>query len=192
LVNTDGKRFSSEHDGYSEQARRVIAQPGGVAWNIFDDRLLALGREFDDFHRAETMGLIRSAPDAGALARMIGVPAAALGETLRSVHDFAAGKGKDPFGRDFSGKPPLRPPYHAIRVAGTLFHTQGGLVVDDNARVLRGDGTALPNLYAGGGAACGVSGSQDWGYLSGNGLLTAVTLGYMAGRHAARLTAGRD
>jgi len=40
---------------------------------------------------------------------------------------------------------------------------------------------------AGGGAACGVSGSQDWGYLSGNGLLTAATLGYCAGVTAAGL-----
>jgi fumarate reductase flavoprotein subunit len=39
----------------------------------------------------------------------------------------------------------------------------------------------FPNLFAGGGAACGVSGSGDSGYLSGNGLLSAVVLGYAAG-----------
>ena len=132
------------------------------------------------------MGLIRSAPDAAALAKVIGVPAPALTETLHEVNAFAAGDKPDPFGRDFSAKPSLVPPFHAIRVSGTLFHTQGGLSVDGNARVLREDHTPLPNLYAGGGAACGVSGSEDWGYLSGNGLLTAVTLGFLAGRQAAR------
>jgi fumarate reductase flavoprotein subunit len=70
-------------------------------------------------------------------------------------------------------------------VTGALFHTQGGLVVDAHARVLDAQGTPLPNLYAGGGAACGVSGAHVWGYLSGNGLLAAITLGRLAGVSAA-------
>jgi fumarate reductase flavoprotein subunit len=81
---------------------------------------------------------------------------------------------------------PLAPPFHAVRVTGALFHTQGGLVVDEAARVLRPDGQALPNLFAAGGAACGVSGPLASGYLSGNGLLTAVVLGRLAGQAAAR------
>ena len=72
-----------------------------------------------------------------------------------------------------------------MKVTGSLFHTQGGLVVNAQARVLREDGSPFPNLFAGGGAACGVSGSADWGYLSGNGLLTAVTLGRLGGAVAA-------
>ena len=43
-------------------------------------------------------------------------------------------------------------------------------------------GDWFPNLFAGGGAACGVSGRGDSGYLSGNGLLSAVVLGYRAGK----------
>ncbi len=74
-------------------------------------------------------------------------------------------------------------------MTGALFHTQGGLVVDPMARVLRGDGTPLPNLFAGGGAACGVSGPDVYGYLSGNWLLSAVTLGRIAGRAAAKVMA---
>src|SRR5829696_6159868 len=77
-----------------------------------------------------------------------------------------------------------RAPLHAVRVTGALFHTQGGLVVDRSARVLRGDGRPLPNLFAAGGAACGVSGATAAGYLSGNGLLTAITLGRLSGAAA--------
>ncbi|MET0680396.1 MAG: FAD-binding protein, partial [Burkholderiales bacterium] len=61
------------------------------------------------------------------------------------------------------------------------------LAIDRDARVLRADGTPLPNVFAGGGAARGVSGAHVWGYLSGNGLLTAVTLGRLAGDAAAQL-----
>jgi fumarate reductase flavoprotein subunit len=73
----------------------------------------------------------------------------------------------------------------AVKVTGALFHTQGGLVIDAAARVQSAAGIALPNLFAAGGAACGVSGSGAEGYLSGNGLLTAVVLGRVAGRGAA-------
>jgi fumarate reductase flavoprotein subunit len=51
--------------------------------------------------------------------------------------------------------------------------------------VCRADGSTLPNLFAAGGAACGVSGPAVWGYLSGNGLLAAVGLGRIAGVSAA-------
>lgn len=186
-INCDGKRFSNEHQGYSEQARRVIAQPGGTVWNLFDARLLHLGRGFEDFRQAEALGAIQTAHTIAELAKLISVPGAHLAETLAQVERYASGTDQDVFGRDFTQTPILEPPYYALKVTGALFHTQGGLAIDGDARVLRRDGTALPNLLAGGGAACGVSGSQDWGYLSGNGLLTAATLGYCAGVTAAGL-----
>jgi fumarate reductase flavoprotein subunit len=67
-----------------------------------------------------------------------------------------------------------------------LFHTQGGLAIDGVGRVRRKDGTLLPNLFAAGSAAVGVSGASAAGYLSGNGLLTATVLGRLAGQAAAR------
>jgi fumarate reductase flavoprotein subunit len=67
-----------------------------------------------------------------------------------------------------------------------LFHTQGGLMVDAHARVRRGDGSVIANLFAGGGAAAGISGQRGaGGYASGNGLLTALGLGRIAGLRAA-------
>ena len=77
------------------------------------------------------------------------------------------------------------PPYCAVKVTGALFHTQGGLDIDTQCRVLREHGTPWPNLLAAGGAARGVSGNAGWGYLSGNGLLSAVAGGAIA---AATLT----
>jgi fumarate reductase flavoprotein subunit len=68
-------------------------------------------------------------------------------------------------------------------VTAALFHTQGGLAVDESARVRRKGGGVFDTLFAAGGAACGVSGTADSGYLSGNGLLAAVTLGRIAGQH---------
>lgn len=188
-VNAEGHRFSNEHEGYSEQARRVTAQPGGVTWNVYDERLHKLGLDFEDYRQALAAGAIRRGDSVEDLAAACGLPSETLSATMAEVEAFARGEEDDPFGRDFTTKPPLAPPYRAVKVTGSLFHTQGGLVVDTQARVLREDGSVLPNLFAGGGAACGVSGPADWGYLSGNGLLTAVTLGRIAGRTAAAVLA---
>ncbi len=184
-VNALGLRFSNEHQGYSEQAVSVLAQPGGVAWNIYDARLHHLGLGFEDYRDADATGAIKSAADLEGLAALLGLPADALRHTYESTCAYAAGRAQDEFGRDFTGKQPLAAPFYGVKVTGALFHTQGGLLVDDRARVLRPDGTPLPNLYAAGGAACGVSGPAVWGYLSGNGLLAAVGLGRIAGTHAA-------
>ncbi|MBT3532359.1 MAG: FAD-dependent oxidoreductase [Rhodospirillaceae bacterium] len=183
-INNQGLRFSNEHRGYSEQAVDVLAQPERIAWLVFDDRLLTLGREFEEFNLAEAAGAVCHCADPRELAQAIDVPGEALTGTLAETAAWAEGDGEDPFGRDFTSQPALTSPLHAIKVTGALFHTQGGLEIDRHARVLRPDGSALPNLYAGGGAACGVPGSQVWGYLSGNGLLTAVNLGRLAGQAA--------
>ncbi|RDC75212.1 FAD-dependent oxidoreductase [Rhodovulum sp. 12E13] len=185
-VNAEGRRFAAETGGYSEAAVKVLAQPGGVAWDVYDEARHRFGLEgFPDYSEAVEAGAVRSGADAAELAAACGLPGDALAETLEEVARLAREGGTDAFGRDWSGIAPPRPPFHAVKVTGALFHTQGGLVIGDDARVLRKDGAAFPNLFAGGGAACGVSGPQVEGYLSGNGLLTAISFGWLAGTHAA-------
>ncbi|MFN4274985.1 MAG: FAD-dependent oxidoreductase [Ferrovibrio sp.] len=186
-VNANGERFSCEHDGYSEQAMRVIAQPGGVAWNIFDERLHKLGLDFEDYRDALKGGAVKSADSIEALAELCSLPTDRLAATLAETQALASGQRQDRFGRDFTSRPALVAPFYAVKVTGALFHTQGGLDIDIDARVLRADGRPLPNLLAGGGAACGISGRGRDGYLSGNGLLAATVLGARAGRTAAAL-----
>jgi fumarate reductase flavoprotein subunit len=185
-VNLRGERFSDESHGYSEQAAVVLRQPEGLAWTIFDARIAGIARQFEDFRQAEALGAVLTAETAEDLARQTSLPVDSLKVTFEEVDGLKLAGGLDHFGRNFAGAPPLQSPCHAVRVTGALFHTQGGLVVDGNARVMREDGTALPNLFAVGGAACGVSGSKAEGYLSGNGLLSAVALGRVAGLATAR------
>ena len=130
---------------------------------------------------------MRTAADVAGLAALTGLDADALSETLDAISRCAAGERDDQFGRAFRGKPVLGRPLHAIRVTGALFHTQGGLRVDAFARVCDSGSRPLPNLFAGGGAAAGISGDHVWGYLSGNGLLSAVAGGHIAAQTAASL-----
>jgi fumarate reductase flavoprotein subunit len=104
----------------------VLAQPGGVAFDVIDQRLLALGRSFPDFVDAEAAGAVRHAADVPTLARLIGCDEPTLAATLAGTR--------------------LVPPYAAIKVTGALFHTQGGLDIDARCRVLRDD-SAFTNLW---------------------------------------------
>lgn len=185
-VNVEGRRFWNEAAGYSEAGIAVLGQPGGVAWDVFDARIAGIARQFEDFRRAEAGGAIVAAETPEELADAMKIPREMLEATVESAARLARAGGTDGFGRDWAGLAPLAPPYCAVRVTGALFHTQGGLMVDRQARVCRPDGASLPNLFAAGGAAVGVSGPDSSGYLSGNGLVTAVVLGRIAGTEAAR------
>jgi flavocytochrome c len=185
-VNALGERFSNEVRGYSEQAVEVIAQPGRVAWDIFDEARERPILGFADYDEIRSLGGVKRADSLRALAALAGLPAEALERTNAEVDALRASGHADRWGRTFGGSRPLEGPFCAIKVTGALFHTQGGLVIDPVAAVLRADGTALPNLFAGGGAARGLSGPSNWGYFSGGGLLTATTLGRIAGESAAR------
>ena len=188
MVNAAGRRFSHENRGYSEQAIEVIRQPGNFAWTIINEPAHRVALQFSHQREAVEVGAIRVAETFDELAAITELPTDALAETLVEVNEYLAGRKADPFGRDFGDKAALEPPYYAVRVTGALFHTQGGLVVDPAARVLRrGTRQAMPNLFAGGGAARGLTGPSCWGYTSGAGLMTATTLGRLAGEGAAAI-----
>ncbi|MGB6117291.1 MAG: FAD-dependent oxidoreductase [Mesorhizobium sp.] len=188
-VNKDGVRFSNEASGYSEQAFEVIRQQDRIAYNIYDETCETPALGFTDYQEVQKLGGIKRAGSWAELAALMGLPADVLERTAAEVDEMKTGQRRDPFGRDFSKTKPLKPPFLAARITGALFHTQGGLVVDDNAQVVHSSGEVMPNLFAGGGAARGVSGPSRWGYLSGNGLLCATVLGRLAGISAARLAA---
>ncbi|MBB6253082.1 FAD-dependent oxidoreductase [Nitrospirillum iridis] len=187
-VNRLGARFAHELEDVSGAGARVIAQPDGLAWVIYDQRIHESCASLPQYVALREAGGVRQADGVAALAALAGIEPAGLSATLAQVATHIADGGVDAFGRRFTG-PVLAPPYYAIRVTGALFHTQGGLVVDADARVQRASGGSLPNLFAGGGAARSIGGPGPSGYLPGAGLCMAVTLGRVAGDAAARLLA---
>ena len=77
-INAEGRRFCDESRGYSEQAADVLRQPGGIAWDVFDERIAGVARQFEDFREAERAGAILSADTVDALARAMHVPSEAF------------------------------------------------------------------------------------------------------------------
>ncbi|WP_406692399.1 FAD-binding protein [Saccharopolyspora sp. ID03-671] len=183
VVDSGGERFGDETTGYSEYAATLAARPGGRGWLVFDERVDGLCRSFGDYQDVLAAGAVRSADSLPELAAAIGVPAEPLAAEIAALAQVDPGE-TDRFGR--SAATPLRAPFRAVEIIPALFHTQGGLLVDEHARVLDTAGDPIPGLYAAGGAAAGISGHGAAGYLAGNGLLPALGLAYLAAGHLAR------
>jgi len=178
MVNLDGRRFEREDQGYSEFARVVLAQPGAIAVEIFDERIFEIAWNTGSFREAFEAGAIKKADTIAGLAQQLSLPKDALeGE----IEDFNQGArtGRDRLGRS-DLRDPLEPPLYGSIVTGAIAHTQGGLRIDSFCRALRPDGTFIRGLWAAGGTAAGISGDGADGYMSGNGLIQAFSTGLIA------------
>lgn len=186
LCNRNGERFVNEDIGPSALAAIELAQPGGIALEVFDGRIHDIAIRQGPYREAWESGAIVTANDPVALAKAANLPAEAIPAFVKTFEQFAADSvaGKDAFGRKRFGEP-LRAPLHASWVTGSLAHTQGGLAVDAQARVVRPDGTPVDGLYAAGGAAASLAGRGGEGYLPGNGLAQSFALALIAGEHIA-------
>ncbi len=189
VLDTTGRRFGDETTGYSEYAAALAARPDAFGWLVLDRRIHDACLAFTDFRQSVESGALLTAESAAELASLAGLPAEAVAAELAETAAVARGERADRFGRTFF-EAPLEQPYLVARVVPALFHTQGGLVVDEQARVLRPGGAPIPGLYASGGAASGISGHGAAGYLAGNGLLPALGLAYLAANHLAATTEG--
>jgi fumarate reductase flavoprotein subunit len=179
-VNSTGRRFVNEQRDYSELASIYRAQPDAHAILIWDQRIQGMAGNMHVMKEAMARGGITRCVTTDDIATRYRLPAAALAETLAEYNDGVR-EGRDAFGREVLTEP-LEPPYYTARITGAMAHTQGGLVVDTACRVRRANGTAVPNLYAGGNTMVGLSGDWPGGYMSGNGLLVAYTSGLIIGQ----------
>ncbi len=178
LVNRAGRRFVNEDVGPSALAAHVLAQPGQVALEVFDEAIEGQLANHSAYAEAKAAGQVIASDSVAGLATAAGVDAAALQSTLAECAAYARGS-PDRLGRiRFAHL--LAPPYRASWVTGTLAHTQGGVVTDAAARVLDQADKVIAGLYAAGGSAAGLSGAGGDGYLPGNGLAQSFGLAWLA------------
>jgi fumarate reductase flavoprotein subunit len=186
MVDLDGKRFVDETQYPGGLGTKMLDLPGKQAYEIFDERIYQLQRNIMGLRNLAGFfdsGVLKKAEAPEKLAGRLGIDTEGLKQTIQDYNSAASG-GKDTFGRTLPQ--PFSAPFYGIKVAVALYHTQGGLKVSPDGQVLRPDGSIIPNLYAGGGVATGVSGKGLEGYLPGNGLLASLGLGMRAAEHAVR------
>lgn len=197
VVNTLGERFVDEGENfrnyiYSRMGARLLAQPGGRGWQVFDAAAHAvLPDEYRVRHATRY-----EAPTMEALAEKLeGIDRARL---LQSVREFNAAVDRSvPFnpavldGRRTLGlnvdktnwaNPLEHGPFFAYEVTCGITCTYGGVAITTDAQVVNEDGIAMPGLYAAGEMVGGLYFTK---YPGGAGLTSGAVFGRRAGRHAA-------
>jgi len=208
MVNSLGRRFTNEAANYNAlgAAFHVIdvssfSYVNHPAWMIFDRHYLTRYGLAGFRGEGDTPSWLTSAASVASLASAIGVPEAALEETVARWNSASAAGRDEEFGRGDSvhdrwwGDPaagpgpaaalgPLdTPPFYAVQVYSGVLGTKGGPRTDGNGQVLDVDGEPIPGLYAAGNAMASAMGMTYGG--AGGTLGPAVVFGYLAGRHAA-------
>ncbi|HWC80359.1 MAG TPA: FAD-dependent tricarballylate dehydrogenase TcuA [Pseudonocardiaceae bacterium] len=191
VVNLEGHRFVDEgadfrNYTYAKYGKEILGQPGSVAFQLFDADLRPLLRteEYD----MPGISVVR-ADSLAELARGIDVDPAALTATVKEFNESISGGEFDPTvkdGRRAAVTPPKsnwaapirRAPFYAYPVTCGITFTFGGLAGDDDGRVLRPDGSAIPGLFAAGEALGGLFSGN---YPGGSGLTAGMVFGRRAG-----------
>lgn len=187
-VNDEGRRYIREDEPSTYARERALLRqprlryaivfdseilrrspPGVAGWSR--ERLEAHFGTHPMFHRADTLE---------ALAQQAGLDAAGL---VATVADYNRGvqEGRDALGRSHLPLPILQPPFHAVIHHGHSATSSAGVVVDRELRVMRGDGSPVPNLYAAG-EILGSGSSLGDAFVPGMMLTPALALGRWLGR----------
>ena len=204
VVDQSGVRYMNEGGSYMEFCQNMLKRdkvvPAVHSWWIGDQK----GR--DDYHGGTPpkdwleSGLFKRADTIEGLADQIGIDRTVLRQTIdrfnadaRAGVDREFGRGNrayDNFLGNFhrkDGSPTLGPietgPFYAAPVVPGDVGTYGGVVTDENARVLREDGSVIPGLYATGISTASVMGRIYPG--AGSSVGPSFVFGYIAAKHAA-------
>jgi len=204
LVDKHGKRFTNEACSYMETGQNIYKAGAVPSFAVMDARHRA------NYNWAKmppslsppdwtSSGYMKKADSLEQLARLCGIdPEGLVAEVARFNSFVPAGKDPD-FGRGdraydrywgdptYSPNPCLgtieKPPFYAVELYPGDVGTFGGLMTDEDARVLRSDGSVIPGLYATGNSTASVMGDKYPG--AGGSIAASFIFGYRAARHAA-------
>jgi succinate dehydrogenase/fumarate reductase flavoprotein subunit len=203
LVDQDGQRFANETELEGHAAGLTVLVPDQhrgsyrrlPSFFIFDEETRYDGpivrvpsgynAGFDwsrDNSREIRRGWINTADSIAELAEQLGLPPAALEQTIDEFNEAATNGAPDRFGRPAELRRPIKSePFYGVIVWPVLFNTQGGPRRDAECRVLNTKGEPIPGLFS-----AGELGSMFGAYYPGGGNVTeALATGIIAGRAAA-------
>jgi tricarballylate dehydrogenase len=197
IVNQYGQRFVDEgadirNYTYAKYGRQVLAQPGQMAWQIFDGKVVGLLRDHYNIRQVSKVSGQTLEELAG---RLDGIDQQAF---LQTVADFNAAVNHDVAfnpnvkdGRCTVGLAVSKsnwaqaldtPPFVAYAVTCGITFTFGGVRINPDAQVLDTAMEPIPQLYAAGEM---VGGIHYFNYAGGTGLTAGTVFGRRAGASAA-------
>ena len=176
LVNKEGKRFVDESSSGLDYAYKLLEQPDGEVYYIYDQRLL------DSTYRLQKhnkLGYHKKADTLEDLADQLGIPAENLVAEVEAYNAAVNGEGKDEF-RDepFTEPFDMNGPFYGARVEPAIHMTKGGVVANESAQILTEAGEPVPNLYGAGevtATSAAFAGSVIWGRVAGEQAAAQIT-----------------
>ena len=200
IVNANGERFFDEgfdfrNYTYSNLGRAILAQPGSIAWQVFDQRVTHLLTDEYRIRQAtrvtadtiEELAQKLEDVDPQRFLRYIKRYNAAVTQDVAfnpNVKDGRRTEGLDVQKSNWAN-PIDTPPFVAYGVTCGITCTYGGVRIDGDARVLTAAGHVIEGLYAAGEL---VGGLYYLNYPGGAGLMSGSVFGRRAGTHAATFT----
>jgi succinate dehydrogenase/fumarate reductase flavoprotein subunit len=206
IVDCQGNRFMNEAEPYTDAGHHQYEQnqkvPAIPAWMILDKRhrnkyMLSGMPPRQIPNSALKSGFIVRAHTLADLARKIKVDVDGLASTIKNFNEMAARGIDDDFDRgasaydSFFGDPKCKPnpnlgsleksPFYALQIWPGDLGTKGGLLTDENARVMDQEGKPILNLYGAGNTTASVMGRTYAG--AGATLGPAMTFAFIAVNH---------
>ena len=186
-VNTAGKRFVREdHPSVDHRENALLAQDDTKMFIVFDEAIrqnappinpvegAALNEKFGNhphYSKADTLA---------GLAQQMGVDGTALADTIARYNASVDIGVDEDLGRQTMLRRIERAPFYAVHAGGVTVVSPAGLNADERLRVLKPDGTPIPNLYAAG-EVLGFGRLSGKGFVGGMSLMPALTFGRLLG-----------
>ena len=181
MTSREGQRFVDEMGFRDLVSERILAQPGGSAFLVFDDSVRASLAVINAYI---ARGFVYQADTPQELAVLLGATdgGAAMAATIASYNQAVASGNDAAFGRTSMPRSLSEPPFFAIEVVPAIHHTMGGVTIDTETRVLAANGNPIPGFYAAGEVVGGIHGNNR---LGGNAMIDIIVFGRIAGANAA-------
>lgn len=179
LVNQEGKRFIDEVNTRDVVSEAEIRQTGGYAYLIFDQNMVDKSEPLKGYIEK---GFTTQADTIEELGKALEIDGAVIKETLETWNKAVDAKKDEEFNRTAFTEKLDKAPFYSIKLSPGIHHTMGGLVINQDAQVLKEDGSPIKNLYAAGEVTGGVHGANR---LGGNAVADIVVFGRIAGTKAA-------
>ena len=189
MVNAEGKRFVNEGQTYKALGNAGMAQTGGIAFQIFDNKVLATAIEdssVNNYQEGIVGGYIRTADTIADLAACMQLDPVALEQTIERYNADVRNGIDSEFGRTSNLLTVDTAPFCIAASANALTTTYGGITTNGDMAVVDWMGEPISGLFAAGEVVGGFHGA---GYFSGTSLSSSSTFGMLAGRAAAACSA---
>lgn len=184
LVNNTGKRFYNDNAPRNELGAAMLRQPAQKVWLIYDDAVVAKRAKVHEGY--VRLGLVTEAATPEELAKKLGLPEAALADTMKRYAGFVEKGVDEDFGRKELPLPLNQGKLYAIDVVPAIGGTLGGLKTDTRTHVLDVNGKPIPGLLAAGEVVGEWHGDDRYG---GNAVAGNIVFGRIAAEEALKAKA---